>query len=474
MGLYLRGNVWWMRYKNALGEWDDESTGFPRAKERDAKRVLDATTNAIAARAPYAESELGPLTIRRFVKTWLADRKARGLESAVDDAARLENHILPVLGDVVLSELRPRQVQDFIRSLRTKLADRKQTPLAPRTVRHCFTLLRTMMTDAMADELVDRNPCVLKKGDLPKKRDNDPLWRAKAIFTRAEAETLIADERVPLDRRVWHALHFLTGLRPGEGCALRWRDYDPASKPLGRFTISKAMDRKRTRVKGTKTEIPRDIPVHPTLKGILEGWREEGWKSVYGRAPTLDDLIVPSREMKPRGNRLGLRRFHEDLERLGLDKRRFYDARRTFISLALGDGARKDILRWVTHPAYDDQMDEYTSISWAARCEAMACLRIELRPTPCPAIPDAPEASVGDDRANDEADLGDKSGQTTARKPASRLERLPEFAAVLAAVEMRQEKTPKSCGLGGQKVAGCTGLEPVASGVTGRRYNQLN
>jgi hypothetical protein len=25
-----------------------------------------------------------------------------------------------------------------------------------------------------------------------------------------------------------------------------------------------------------------------------------------------------------------------------------------------------------------------------------------------------------------------------------------------------------------RKLAGCTGLEPVASGVTGRRYNQLN
>jgi len=474
MGLYLRGNVWWMRYKNALGEWDDESTGFPRAKERDAKRVLDATTNAIAARAPYAESELGPLTMRRFVKTWIADRHARGLESAVDDEARLENHILPVLGDVVLSELRPRQIQDFIRSLRTKLADRKQTPLAPRTVRHCFTLLRTMMNDAMADELVDRNPCVLKKGDLPKKRDNDPLWRAKAIFTRTEAEILISDPKIPLDRRVWHALHFLTGLRPGEGCALRWRDYDPGSKPLGRFTISKAMDRKRTRVKGTKTEIPRDIPVHPTLQGILEDWRAKGWESVYGRAPGPDDLIVPSRDMKPRGNRLGLRRFHEDLARLGLAKRRFYDARRTFISLSLGDGARKDILRWVTHPAYEDQMDEYTSIPWAARCEAVGCLRIEVRPTPPPPISGAAEANVGAHEANIAANPGAKIDDAAAGNSATPLDRQPEFAAVLAAVEIPQEKTPKSCGLGGQKLAGCTGLEPVASGVTGRRYNQLN
>src|SRR6266850_7266269 len=31
----------------------------------------------------------------------------------------------------------------------------------------------------------------------------------------------------------------------------------------------------------------------------------------------------------------------------------------------------------------------------------------------------------------------------------------------------------EKCRFGEGKLAGCTGLEPVASGVTGRRYNQL-
>ncbi|HEY1548161.1 MAG TPA: hypothetical protein VGG28_10085 [Kofleriaceae bacterium] len=44
-----------------------------------------------------------------------------------------------------------------------------------------------------------------------------------------------------------------------------------------------------------------------------------------------------------------LRRFHEDLKRLHMAKRRQHDARRTFISIARADGARPDILRWATH-----------------------------------------------------------------------------------------------------------------------------
>ena len=38
-----------------------------------------------------------------------------------------------------------------------------------------------------------------------------------------------------------------------------------------------------------------------------------------------------------------------------------------------------------------------------------------------------------------------------------------------------EKKKPRNhLWLRGLRVAGCTGLEPVASGVTGRRYNRLN
>ena len=39
---------------------------------------------------------------------------------------------------------------------------------------------------------------------------------------------------------------------------------------------------------------------------------------------------------------------------------------------------------------------------------------------------------------------------------------------------LRERLAPEPGGSGACDVAGCTGLEPVASGVTGRRYNQLN
>ncbi len=38
----------------------------------------------------------------------------------------------------------------------------------------------------------------------------------------------------------------------------------------------------------TKTDVPRGVPVHPTLARVLAEWKLAGWERTYGRAPTAD------------------------------------------------------------------------------------------------------------------------------------------------------------------------------------------
>jgi hypothetical protein len=71
--------------------------------------------------------------------------------------------------------------------------------------------------------------------------------------------------------------------------------------------------------------------------------------------------------------------FLADLEALGLRHRRLYDSKRTFISLIQADGARKDILHWITHGPGSDIVDVYTSLPWDAVCTEVAKLRIGFR-----------------------------------------------------------------------------------------------
>jgi integrase len=53
--------------------------------------------------------------------------------------------------------------------------------------------------------------------------------------------------------------------RFGEVAALRWCDYDRTQKPLGLLSVHFSYDIKTKKLKGVKTEVPRRVPVHPTL-----------------------------------------------------------------------------------------------------------------------------------------------------------------------------------------------------------------
>src|SRR5262249_40971245 len=54
-------------------------------------------------------------------------------------------------------------------------------------------------------------------------------------------------------------------------------------------------------------------------------------------------------------------------------------ARRTFVSLSLADGARRDILRWITHGPEGDIVSLYATLPWDALCAEVSKLRVEVR-----------------------------------------------------------------------------------------------
>jgi integrase len=130
---------------------------------------------------------------------------------------------------------------------------RKQDVLAPRSIRHVYATAACMFRTAVADELIPFTACVLARGILPKKIDKDASFRANAIFTREEVQILISDVRLLEDRRVFHALKALAGLRHSEASGLRWRQYDRALEPLGALDL----ERTKTQVRGASRCIRR-------------------------------------------------------------------------------------------------------------------------------------------------------------------------------------------------------------------------
>jgi hypothetical protein len=145
-------------------------------------------------------------------------------------------------------------------------------------------------------------------------------------------------------------------------------------------------------IPATKTGVPREVPVHPLLAKILAEWRLSGWRRTYGRIAKDDDLISPNPFIPGKGYRLGgpdicrrsdtlWEQLDKDCKTLGLEHHRVHDTRRTFITLARQDGAREDMLKWVTHGRPKGIMNVYSEPPWELLAGEVMKLKIELRGT---------------------------------------------------------------------------------------------
>lgn len=325
-------------------------------------------------------------TLTAYAENWCNKRALDGVRTAANERQRLVDYVLPVIGGKALADVRRADVVALMAKVQAEPSKHTGKPHSPRTVHRIYEALRTLYNSAVLDELVMASPCTLriKRGELPAKKDADPRWRSGAVFTRDEVVALISDPRVPENRRVLYALAFLTGSRLGEMSGRRWQDYDPDEKPLGRLVVATQYD--DAELKGGRPT--RLVPVHPALAQVLDHWRRETWTLLYGRAPTAQDFIVPKRS-QGRGT-VGLTEgalsqqtiwgnLQVDLGKLGLRRRRVHDARRTFVSMAVGSGADKYLLQWITHgPQKVDAFDDYNTPPWHALCAQVLKLDVQL------------------------------------------------------------------------------------------------
>jgi integrase len=380
--VYQRGGsryLYMSVFNPRTGKYHDHTTGLSHDKRAEAQAMAEEVERQLAAEFKLFGAKSTPLTVALYAERFLEGRRARGLHDVKTDEGRLRKHLIPSpLGRMLVHDVRPSHCRHFARALTARCGSGDEH-LAPRTVINVCTLVRTMFEEAVSDELIPQTPWALKKGDLPKKSDKDPEWRATAVFSLDELEQLLSlNDQVPPDRWVLYNLLALTGQRFGTVAALRWRHYHPALEPLGRLLFAVSYNTKTGITKRTKTEAVFEVPVTPMLKAVLECWRTAGWPWLMGRASSDDDLIIPSREGDPRSVTHADKKFHEDLERLGLRRRRVHDLRRSYITLARAQGARTDVIQCITHRTRADMMNAYTSFDWKTLCEEAGKLRVQV------------------------------------------------------------------------------------------------
>lgn len=198
------------------------------------------------------------ITVGEYAEKWLRMVESTTRPATLDAYwSRLRLHILPRFGDVALQKLTRAQVREF-------MAETIQAGATRETILSRLTVLSSMLTAAVEDELIHSNPAARLNLRLPR-----PTPRL--AFTREQLRVFLekADEvNGPHLSSLWWVLA-RSGLRIGEAIALQPSDIDLERKTI---RVGKTARRSKRKPCGpTKTGDERTVQIGGQLLERL-GW----------------------------------------------------------------------------------------------------------------------------------------------------------------------------------------------------------
>lgn len=328
------------------------------------KEALEKAQDMIARRRKGLDSAATQTSLADFLKRFQEFYKTEGgvsLRTWQDYRYHIEKNIIPFIGGVILSDLKPIHVDEWMKSLRSR-------GLGNRTVEYAQSVLRRALQFALEWELLDRNPAGARFRVAKRKRTIKPGGSTIRFLNPDQARTFLA---VVTENRhqAFYALAVTTGLRPEELYGLRIADVD---LPNRRLTVNQVVAKTR-RKKGEKvarfqfgppkTDKSRRTIDFPRFVGDLLASEIQDVKKLRqfaGESWQENGLLFPSQVGTPLEERNVLRRFQAICEANGLPKLRLYDLRHIHASLLIHEGVHpKKISERLGHSSIKLTMDTY-------------------------------------------------------------------------------------------------------------------
>jgi len=180
---------------------------YGKTKTEVIKKIQQLSVNSLKGL-----KESSSMKLKAWLIFWLENYKKLKLKQKTYEVYETQSvyHILPFLGDIKLNDLNSLQIQKYI--------NKKAETLSSATVRKQFNILNSCLEKAVANEMINKNPC--KHIELP-------------VLEQKEIKAFTQDEETKfLEYAKKDCLYTLfivaldTGLRLGELLALKWSDID--------------------------------------------------------------------------------------------------------------------------------------------------------------------------------------------------------------------------------------------------------
>lgn len=112
-----------------------------------------AGVEADLSRGAWLDPSHGRVTLAEWSDRWLSGRTDLRPVTRAKYRHMLDRHVLPVLGHHELAKLRPSAVRSWYMDMKARYVS---------TADDAYRMLRAILTTAVTDELIHRNPCQVK------------------------------------------------------------------------------------------------------------------------------------------------------------------------------------------------------------------------------------------------------------------------------------------------------------------------
>ncbi len=298
MSLTKRGQKWWLDI-TYNGKRIRESTGTSNkklAEQIEAKRRMELVEGKY-----FDKGQGDKRTFENMANRYMqdcADRKAPGTQERDNTSLR---HLLPVFGNMYLSQIAPAQIAGY-------KVQRENEGASPKSINHELGFCKHAFNIAIREwEWVRDNPFMKVSAEkLPQPRVR--------YLTTEEFEKLYQTCNERLKPIVLLAVQ--SGMRQGNVLSLKWQDVD-----LGRGIIT---------LEHTKNGERLGLPMNETVQGLLSGLNKVRHIN--------SDFVFHDKA----GNRLTrqaiLHSFKRACRKAGIQDFRFHDLRHTFASWLVQNG----------------------------------------------------------------------------------------------------------------------------------------
>jgi hypothetical protein len=272
---------------------------FPTKAEAD--RTLRAAL-VDQMRGSYVDPRHGRVTFESYAASWLEHRPNLRPRTRELDDGRLRNHLLPTLGPVELAKLTP----PVVRAWHAKLSN--AGTISVTTAAKCYRLLKTILGTAVEDELIPKNPCILKGAGVERSAE-------RPVASIIEVERLVELAEPRFKALVLMATY--TALRLGELSATASSSSAQRVDRCDAGTLQHDMARAGPRIRPGRPSLSR-LAAH-RQHARCDGWREhEGTHGAHGAFVSPCGPGLPTRH---RGTRAPHRKTIERHDRRRAQRR---------------------------------------------------------------------------------------------------------------------------------------------------------